>query len=293
MSHNVLIGSETSGIEVKDGSNANLIADNVIDGAGASETLGGGIFLHGVRNNTISHNLVQNTEGLGIGVLNWDEATLNVANVVESNVVRNTARTAIDSGAIYVLGRSGANTGMVISGNVVSDVGTPDHHAVGIYLDDSTSGVVVSQNLVRGVGSDAVQIHGGRDNIISNNLFDLGAGRPSAVLFQAAPADTNPANIQTGNVVLQNVVLSTNSSPRLYMWYDGGTPLVSRNFYAVARGFATSHDAQVFDLNPAEADPGLASDSVNGYRRVQRASAIIGFKPIDLTGAGPRPASER
>ena len=289
LARNVLVGSATTAIELKDGSDANRLTDNVIDGADAPETSGGGIFLHGARNNRIEHNLVQNTQGFGIGVSNWDDATLNVGNTVHANLVRNTARSAQDSGAIYVLGRSGADTAMVVDGNVVDGVGRADRHAVGIYLDDSTSGAVVTGNLVRGAGSDAVEIHGGRNNIIGNNLFDLGAAQPSAVLFQAAPADTHPMHAQTGNAVLQNVILSANAAPRLYVSYDGGTPLIMHNFYAFPRGAEAANDAPVSDLAPSVADPDLAADGYeDGYAKLQRTAAAIGFKPIDLAAAGPR-----
>ncbi len=88
----------------------NVVSDNGVDGVEAQKTHGGGVFLHGVRDNRIKHNLIQDSAGFGIRILNWDDATINVANVIEDNVPRDTALTTTDSGAIYVLGGSGVDT---------------------------------------------------------------------------------------------------------------------------------------------------------------------------------------
>jgi hypothetical protein len=289
--HDVVLDMATTGIELKDGSDANLVSDNAIDGAAAPETTGGGIFLHGARDNRIAHNEIRDTAGFGIGILNWDDVTVNVGNVVEYNLLRRTALGATDSGAIYVLGRSGVDSGTVIAGNVVDGVGAPGQHAVGVYLDDSTSGAEVTGNLIRGIASDAVQIHGGHDNVIEGNILDLGADRPSAVLFQAAPADTHPTRAQTGNVVRRNVIVSLNAKPRPFVWYDGGSPLVSGNFYVTSGPPSRPPDAPVVDLQPVDADPDLARDGArDGYRRIQLAAAAIGFRPLDLALAGARGA---
>ncbi len=287
---NVIQNVASTGIELKDGSDQNIIADNFIDGANAPETSGGGIFLHGARGNRIAHNVIQRTTGFGIGVSNWDETTINVDNIVEFNLLRRTVLNSDDSGAIYVLGRSGVDTNVVIASNVIDGFGSPGHHNVGIYLDDSTNGATVIGNLVRGVGSDAVQIHGGQDNHIENNLLDLGAGRPSALLFQAAPADTNPLNRQTGNIVSRNVILSSNASPRPYVWYDGGSPVISGNFYVVPNGAVVSNESPVSDSDPqlGAADL-LTSPSRPEYGPAQAAAErAIGFRPIDLRAAGVR-----
>lgn len=287
---NVIRDVTATGIELKDGSDANVVADNVVDGANAPETSGGGIFLHGTRGNRIAHNVIQRTAGFGIGVSNWDDTTINVDTIIEYNLLRRTVLNSDDSGAIYVLGRSGADTNMVIASNVIDGFGSPGHHNVGIYLDDSTSGSTVIGNLVRGVGSDAVQIHGGQDNRIENNLLDLGAGRPSALLFQAAPADTNPLNRQTGNIVSRNVILSSNANPRPFVWYDGGNPAISGNFYVVPNGAVISNESPVADRDPQLGEANLLPSTTQPeYESVQMsAERSIGFKPIDLRAAGVR-----
>jgi parallel beta-helix repeat protein len=57
--------------------------------------------------------------------------------------------------------------------------------AQGIYLDDGTNGVTVTGNVVTGVTSACLQIHGGQDNVIQGNVCDVGAsGNGAIVVYQ-------------------------------------------------------------------------------------------------------------
>jgi hypothetical protein len=298
--HNRLAGNQitesaASGIEAKDGSDGNAIEDNDIADIHGQETQGGGVFLHGGNNNLISHNRIAHTDGMGIGIANWDDTTLSVGNVVEYNHVLDTNRTALDSGAIYTLGRSQADMQTVIAGNEIEGTGAPPRHSVGIYLDDSSSGVAVLRNLVRDPGSDAAQIHGGSWNTIDNNIFDLGAGRPAAVLFQAAPVDTHPSNEQAGNLVRRNLILAGNPKPKVYVWLDGGAPRVDRNVYAGTAGAAQpgADAGPVRDPDAVVLQNPAADLVARNYWLGQRLAAVeVGFVPFALGQSGPRPAQE-
>ena len=291
ISRNLIVHADMSGIELKNRSNKNQLADNTIDGTAAPETHGGGIFVHGGDNNRISHNLIRNTAGFGIGISNWDSDTINIANIVEYNRLQATTLTAEDSGAIYILGRSGIDTQTIVAGNVIDGVGSQNRHNVGIYLDDSTSGAVVTHNLIRRVGSDAVQIHGGSDNVVENNLLDLTEGNSSAILFQSAPADTNPTNRQTGNVVERNVIILADEASKLFVWLEGGTPQISNNLYASSSGMVKLSPPPLSDPRARLADPVIVQDALAGhYASAQSAGIVVGFTPIDLAAAGPREA---
>ena len=52
-----ITGSTSNGVEDQDGGSAN----NVVNGVAATDTSGGGFYLHGTTNETISHNLIENT----------------------------------------------------------------------------------------------------------------------------------------------------------------------------------------------------------------------------------------
>lgn len=301
---NIIRNAARTGVELQDASDDNMVAGNWINGAGAPETHGGGIFLHGVRRNRVAANLIENTAGMGIGISNWDAETVNVGNAVIGNTIRRTNLTAWDSGAIYLLGRSQVDTRAVIASNWVDGVGLPDpegqRHNVGIYLDDSTSGAVVVGNVVRNAGSDAVEIHGGSGNLVANNILDLGSDNPSAVLFQAAPADTGPSNAQSGNRVVRNIILSTSLAPKVYVWIEGGQPVIEGNLYCGTPGAAMTGNAPVADSSPVLAGPGCGGSSQDGevlgdYAPILGpAAALIGFHPVGLPRipAAARPAGQ-
>lgn len=287
---NRILRSGASAVEAKDGAHRNLFDGNSIHTTCAIGTKGGGFFLHGADDNTIIHNLVENTAGMGIGVLNWDETTISLRNRIQHNIVRRTNRLSYDSGAIYLLGRSHRDMGAVVADNLVDGTGGARDHSIGIYLDDSTSGVEVTGNVLRNLGTHAVQVHGGDDVVVRNNVFDLGGGSASVVLFQSAPADTAPTNTMLGNVVSGNIVLSQRASPVLYESIEGGVPIVRGNLYHSAVGrMALRPDAAVVDSQPVFADPGFVESAAGDYHLRPDAAALpFGFRPIDLRRTGPR-----
>jgi len=292
VSGNTFLNSALSAVEAKDGSNSNLFDSNLINGTGAPDTFGGGFYLHGVNTNTISHNLVENTAGMGIGVLNWDDTTINIGNVVTENIVRYTDTISTDSGAIYVLGRSQANTQMVISNNLIEYSGSPLVHSVGVYLDDSTSGATVTGNILRDMGSDSIQIHGGSYNTIRNNIVDLGSGSPSGVLFQAAPANTNPNNAQIDNVVTQNIFYSSSTAPKIYYWIDGGSPTITGNLYFNTTGTPMTTSPPTQDTNPFFGNPLFMNPAKCDYTlQAGSAASLIGFVPINQSAMGLHPTT--
>jgi hypothetical protein len=241
-SHNTVSGNElnnshSSAIEVQDGSSYNRLDSNLINGTGAIGTQGGGFFLHGASNNMISHNVVENTAGIGIGVENWDDHTINVGNAIIDNVVKNTntSSQSTDSGAIYELGRSQVDTKSVINGNYISGPNTAassGSHIVGIYLDDYADGVKVVNNIVTDIVTHGLQIHGGSNITAQNNIFDLGSTGKSAILFQStgASVDGTP-HPMTNDVIKSNIIASSSSSPAAFSNISGGSPTIGDNFY--------------------------------------------------------------
>ncbi len=291
VSGNRINRSAQSAVEAKDGSHGNTFDSNVITDTGAVASQGGGFFLHGADRNTITHNLIQDTAGAGIIIANWDDTTVNVGNAIAYNIVRNTNINSEDSGAIYLLGRSHVDTRAVISNNLVDGTGAGgDAHTIGIYLDDSSSGVLVAGNIIRNIGTHGAQIHGGDDITICNNIFDLGSGPASAVLFQTAPADTNPINTMRGNRVVGNIVYSSNSAPTLYSYLEGGTPEISGNLYDVLDSPAMAEPAR--DKHPQFGTARFADTARGDYRLgAGSAASAINFEPIDQTKMGPHPAA--
>ncbi len=92
--------------------------------------------------------------------------------VIEYNDVHDVVKATADSGAIYTV-RNWSWTGTVIRYNYVHDVGgkgAPGNDQEGIYLDDLTSGITVTGNVIANVPRPFL-IGGGRSNVIENNLI--------------------------------------------------------------------------------------------------------------------------
>lgn len=272
---NRVLSSAGSAIELKDGSDGNKIDNNWIDGVGATETSGGGIYLHGANGNQLTHNQIQHTKGSGIALSDFyrDSAgTQNNGNTIAYNRLLDTAQTAGDSGAIYLLGRSGADTQNNVTMNFVQGVGRADQHSVGIYLDDNVNGVSVTGNIVIGAGSDGFQIHGGSNNSFGGNVFDLGSSSASVGLFQSAPSD-QAQHPMVNNSFAGNVVVSGGGSPRnpLFAIDNGGQFSISNNDYWSSTGDAMNTGP---DASPKNVNPGFGAGGYTGN------GAGIGFAGI-------------
>ena len=89
---------------------------------------------------------------------------------IARNEVSDVARRTGDVGAIYT-GRDWAGRGHKVHHNYIHDVqGVGTQGASALYLDDQSSGVELSDNVVWNVNR-GVLIGGGRDNVVRRNLF--------------------------------------------------------------------------------------------------------------------------
>ena len=219
-----------------------------IAGLTLQNSRGPAVLLTGSGGNTIQSNRVLSSAGSAIELKDG----LN-GNTIAYNRLLDTAQTASDSGAIYLLGRSEADTQNSVTMNFVQGVGRSDQHSVGIYLDDNVNGVSVTGNIVIGAGSDGFQVHGGSNNSFAGNVFDLGSSSASVGLFQSAPSD-QAQRPMVNNSFTGNVVVSSGGSPRnpLFAIDNGGQFSISNNDYWSSAGGAmnTGPDASPKHVNP-------------------------------------------
>lgn len=94
--------------------------------------------------------------------------------LVEFNHFHDLVRESDDQGGIDMFFNYGYR-GVVIRHNLWEDIkGGSLHGAAGVRFDDMISGQVVYGNIFKNVGAlnfGAVQIHGGKDNVVENNVF--------------------------------------------------------------------------------------------------------------------------
>jgi hypothetical protein len=306
-SNNAVSGNEfdnaaTSAVECQDGSDGNTFDSNLVDGTGAVGTAGGGFYCHGVSHTVISHNQIENTAGIGIGIEDFTAGqTTNSNNTITDNVVlnANTSQQSTDSGSIYLLGRSANNTQTTVSENLVDGSGngqgnrTGPFHTIGIYLDDLTSGVQLTDNIMRNVGIDCVQIHGGENVDLANNICDLGSGQAAFVLFQAAPADTNPPFTMNNDLVENNILWSdSTSAPYTYDYVDGGSPMISDNLYWNANGQSMTTSSPTEDMSAVAGSPEFVNEPQSDYGlSTNSAAPAANFKKINQSVMGLQPTT--
>ena len=298
VSGNELDNSATSAVEVQNQSNGNTFDSNLINGTGAIGTAGGGLYLHGANNNVISHNEVDNTAGIGIGIENWDSNTVNVGNSIIDNVLKNngTNSQSTDAGAIYMLGRSGGNTQTTISGNdISSSISSANHpQIVAIYLDDLTSGVSITNNIVANTIDHSLQIHGGSNVTAENNIFDLGAdsgsswGWDTAVLFQSISG-----HAMTNNIFSHNIIASTSPTPGAFSNINGGNPTIDNNFYMdLLNSHFQTFGTALNQTNPHYGNALFTNEAGGNYALPSNSPAVAaGFKSIDQSVMGLHPTT--
>lgn len=129
-------------------------------GAAGGNYVGIGIYFGDGMGNIIDHNTITNTVYHGLVVLHNSNTTAS------KNLVSTTCTGADkDCGAIYTGDRTKDNLQLTISGNKVVN-----NSAIGIYLDDFSSGVTVISNEI-GNNNQAMVVHNGFNNVIKSNSF--------------------------------------------------------------------------------------------------------------------------
>lgn len=90
--------------------------------------------------------------------------------LIEYNLIHDVCLISDDAGAIYA-GRNWSSYGCVIRYNAIFDLGTPGQHSPqGIYMDDGLSGQTIYGNLLVNVPCFGIQLGGGRDYVVKNNV---------------------------------------------------------------------------------------------------------------------------
>jgi hypothetical protein len=94
--------------------------------------------------------------------------------LIELNVIQHVVQESDDQGGLDMFGNP-LYRGVVIRWNRWSDITGGTHcGAAGVRLDDMISGVTVHGNVFERCGAvqfGGVQIHGGKENVVDNNLF--------------------------------------------------------------------------------------------------------------------------
>lgn len=194
----------------------NKIMNNHIYNIGEIIGHGKGISLHNSGDNIISHNRIHNVPRSGINITssiagsiigktidgifvtkeNAKQFAHSRNNVIEYNDISNCAEDSEDVGLIYFWG---VGTGNVINNNYLHDSDVPFSFAAGIYLDDGSNDVTVTNNLItrlqnknkNGVLTSALYVKGVGNNIINNIVVDNDERSSALRTFEMAGEPNN------------------------------------------------------------------------------------------------------
>jgi hypothetical protein len=215
--------------------------------------------------------------------------------LIELNVVRRAVEESDDQGGVDMWGNP-LYRGVVIRWNRWSDIrGGTICGAAGIRLDDMISGVSIHGNVFERCGAvlfGGVQIHGGKENLVDNNVF---LDCPAAISFSRWGAKrwlelTQPFLAQAGEAAY---LARWPELARLKE--DVDVNFVSRNV------FARCKDALIRDggIEPAalnwtsdqalDVDAAVDAAAVQGNARLRQ----ILFEPIPVSDIGPYPHAWR
>jgi hypothetical protein len=229
----------------------NVADNNYIHHTGVFYKQGVGVAVGGVGNR-VSHNLIHDCPRFGIVWGGNDH-------VFEYNEIRHVDLETADCGAIYSWQVDWSKRGTEIRYNYLHDIigfgqeggkWTSPHFNWGVYLDDGTCGTHVHGNVVVRTILGGVHVHGGRDNVIENNI--LIDGRDSQVQYSGYVKGGHPVPMMTdtwnqyhgtaayekypgykeltesledawqmaGNVFRRNIVCYSEPGARLYAHYN-------------------------------------------------------------------------
>jgi hypothetical protein len=267
------------------------IDNNIIRSGGLLFPCAVGLLIGQSGDNGITHNDIGDLSYTGISSgWTWGYGeNLAKRNRIEANHLHHLGKGLMsDMSGYYNLGLS---EGTTVTRNLVHDIYAWSYGGWGLYTDEGSTGVTMSDNLVYNTKTGGFHQHYGEKNIIKNNIFAYGVQWQ----IQFTKVETHRSFDFTGNIVYWD-------SAALYAGpFKEGDVGLAKNLFWDASGrtikFPTVITGQGTDLNQWQvadhdsgsriADP-LFIDPGHYDFRFQSASptSSIGFKPFDITGAG-------
>jgi parallel beta-helix repeat protein len=289
----------------------NEIIANVISECGRIFKHVSGVLISSGSRNHVAHNRISNMPRYAVSAKSHPGSSSR-ENIIEFNDIENTNLETNDTGAIETLGRDKEFSGNVIRYNRIRNVVglkttqrgefMSPHYTWGIYLDDFSSGTTIVGNIVEGTVLGGVNLHGGRDNTIENNILLNGSERQ--ISFSPIFSDPDDRSMQN-NVALRNIIAGPPSEFFIFgrpgSWYRTAVSDCDYNCYhryggdlhaegagATPEGPYESWQAAGFDAHSVVEDPLIEHDE-RGFAFPGKDSPVwkLGFKRIPVEKIGP------
>ncbi|MDR3792827.1 MAG: right-handed parallel beta-helix repeat-containing protein [Terracidiphilus sp.] len=281
----IRIGEERISDKEEGQTKANIITNNEIHDVGLIYPSAVGIWVGQSSGNVLSHNHIHNIPYSGISV-GWTWGYGQSAadhNLIEFNHIHDIGGTLSDLGGIYLLG---AQPGTIVRNNLIHGIYCFTYGAWGIYLDEGSSNILVTNNVVYNTQIAGFHQHYGRDNIIENNIFAFGKK------FQIMRTKAEATRSFTFE---RNIILSDHGELLGQNWSGCGYRM-DRNIYWDIRNMNPLFDGHTWkewtkagnDAHSLVTDPGFVSPLSYNFRLNKASPAFkLGFRSIDVSHVGP------
>jgi hypothetical protein len=293
----VKLGETSIRNQVGEQSRANEISDCRIYDGGKLFHSAIGVWIGQSPDNRVTHNLIHDFYYTGISIgWTWGYGpALASNNIVEFNHVHHIGVKSdgdgpilSDMGGIYTLGKQ---PGTIVRNNLWHDIAGIHYGGWGIYFDEGSSGILAESNLVYRTTHGGFHQHYGETNLVRNNIFAFARDHQ---LQRTRPEPHSSFTFETNIVYFDSGALLTGN------WSDNNYQL-DWNVYFDARPGATADTvrferatleqwrARGHDRHSIVADPLFIAPRQDNFELLPASPALkLGFRPIDLTGVGPR-----
>jgi hypothetical protein len=281
-------GVSLTGVEAKEAYPVfNEVVDNRIRNIGTMNWYSAGVFLGLSEGNVVGHNSIRHVPHHAINLGNTGRSH----NIVEYNEIRDTCLRISDTGAINCWmehdARNEPRQGHIIRYNLVAD-----SRERGIYLDNYTSNCFVYGNIVVRAPLYALIVHGGKNNVIENNIF-IGASQAVALYDGIDGLMPRMTNFFGGNRLCRNIICD--AAEAAYVAVKRPERALAQSDYNllfnVADGpiYLESRRKEGHETHSRIADPMFVDPAKDDYRLKPESPAIqLGFQPIDVGQIGVR-----
>jgi len=280
-------GASSEGRDVTWG---NTISNNVIKSCGRRHMAACGILMMHSHSNILSHNEICDLFYTGIsGGWVWGYAdSVSRNNLIKNNHIYNLGQGVLsDMGGVYLLG---AQSGTIVSGNLIHDVKSKRYGGWGLYTDEGSGFITLENNICYNTSNNSYHQHYGRMNVVRNNIFAFSEAelicitrfeQHLSIIFENNIMYSKGSNIY--GLSERHFRNATVGSGNNVFWSKSGPP----QFHDKIK---TLEEVQKYGMDDGSivADPLFAdADNYDFTLSPDSPAFELGFVPIDAKSAGP------
>jgi hypothetical protein len=275
------------GADLRDaaGRTGHTVVDNcIINQIGRTFPGAIGVWIGHSADNKVTHNDISDAcySAVSVGWVWGYSASVAKRNEIAYNHLHHYGQGVLsDLGAVYSLGSS---EGTTVHHNLCHDAWAYSYGGWGLYTDEGSSDIVLHDNVVYDTKSGGMHQHYGQRNVIRNNIFAFAA---------EDNVKSSRSDVPNSWTFEGNIVVTDNQKP-LGGRLDKPAFTMQRNLYWDTAGEPLFYGKTLKEWQQTGKDEGslvaapLFMDRGGRDFTLRRGSPAetIGFKPIDLSGAG-------